>query len=687
MFNGIRLEKGKLVVEDKEYNLISGEVHYWRIPKESWCIVLDRVKELRLKIVSTYVPWNYHELEPGKYDFTGETSPQRDLDGFLSLCKKKGLLVLIRPGPYIYSEMPWAGVPEYAAKYHRMHPKFLEYAERWITAVAETVVRHQYPKGSIVLLQADNELDTWEHLYGDQLGLYGGDGLFQKWLREKYSRIEELNEAWGTKYTDFSEVKAWQTRPEPPINPYLKRYLDFCEFKEWYCTELASLFIKMYRDRGVHVPIYLNTYPWGHPQNFIEFRRVADLIGIDVYLRNMIPEEELVSFSLMLKYLKATVDIAWSAEFECGIWHDWHYGAGVLEPQHYRYMAFLGLMFGLVGWNWYMLVNRDNWYFSPINEWGRVRKDLYPTFKKIVEVYSKISPSDNKILSDLSIVVTRDHIWGIRSKWAKEFFSELHRNYLDFNVYEPLVDNIRGRLLLYIGSNYIKKHYLRNILKAVEEGSILLVFGEFPALDDSGEPLEEAKSFHVEPIASMGGGTYLLGIKKNSISFSTDKVLIYDPHEVKGEPLVIERIYEPKIDEEKVYSQLVSRKRTVAGYMVTHGAGKVIVLGVKPTVGLLEKIMELLDIPIYCRSQVPGVLSSIHMDEDKYLLFIANTVNKTLSTKIEINVHALNLEDKEELLLEDLTEGKTYKLTAKELSEKYCLLKGKDVKIMMFRRK
>lgn len=48
----------------------------------------------------SYVPWNYHETLPGVYDFTGN----RDVEAFLDLTAELGLLVILRPGPYICAE-------------------------------------------------------------------------------------------------------------------------------------------------------------------------------------------------------------------------------------------------------------------------------------------------------------------------------------------------------------------------------------------------------------------------------------------------------------------------------------------------------------------------------------------------------------------------------------------------------
>lgn len=51
------------------------------------------------------MPWNFHETVQGVYNFAGD----RDLEYFLNLANQTGLLVILRPGPYICAEweMVW----------------------------------------------------------------------------------------------------------------------------------------------------------------------------------------------------------------------------------------------------------------------------------------------------------------------------------------------------------------------------------------------------------------------------------------------------------------------------------------------------------------------------------------------------------------------------------------------------
>lgn len=60
------------LLDGKPLQMISGELHYPRIPREAWRSRLKMAKAMGLNTIGTYVFWNVHEPQPGKYDFTGK---------------------------------------------------------------------------------------------------------------------------------------------------------------------------------------------------------------------------------------------------------------------------------------------------------------------------------------------------------------------------------------------------------------------------------------------------------------------------------------------------------------------------------------------------------------------------------------------------------------------------------------
>jgi len=67
-----------------------------------------------------YVPWNLHEPMPGQHRYTGFA----DLESFLGVAHELGLMVLLRPGPYICAEWDFGGLPWWLANPAvRFHPR------------------------------------------------------------------------------------------------------------------------------------------------------------------------------------------------------------------------------------------------------------------------------------------------------------------------------------------------------------------------------------------------------------------------------------------------------------------------------------------------------------------------------------------------------------------------------------
>jgi hypothetical protein len=139
--------------------LISGAVHYFRIPPELWPDRLRKAKQGGLTAIETYVAWNFHESEKGKFDFTAA----RDLNQFLTLCEAENLFVILRPGPYICAESNFGGFPawlgqEPGVKFRTFNPVYLKFVDRWFDALFAVVAPHLLTRGgSILLVQAENE--------------------------------------------------------------------------------------------------------------------------------------------------------------------------------------------------------------------------------------------------------------------------------------------------------------------------------------------------------------------------------------------------------------------------------------------------------------------------------------------------------------------------------------------------
>ena len=94
------------LLDGRPFAIVSGEMHFARIPREYWRDRLKMARAMGLNTVATYVFWNYHEPEKGKFRFDGNA----DLAAFVRTAAEEGLWVLLRPSPYACAEC-WKPFP------------------------------------------------------------------------------------------------------------------------------------------------------------------------------------------------------------------------------------------------------------------------------------------------------------------------------------------------------------------------------------------------------------------------------------------------------------------------------------------------------------------------------------------------------------------------------------------------
>ncbi len=168
-YNSHYLEKG-----GKPWFPVMGEFHYSRYKEMFWEESLRKMKAGGVTIVSSYIIWIHHEEEEGVFDFTG----CRDLRQFLFLCKKTGVYMFLRLGPWAHGEIRNGGFPDWLKEKEGICLRcddevYLGYVKRYWENVFEQVKGFLYDEGGPVIgVQIENE-------YGHVGGLHGknaGDG-------------------------------------------------------------------------------------------------------------------------------------------------------------------------------------------------------------------------------------------------------------------------------------------------------------------------------------------------------------------------------------------------------------------------------------------------------------------------------------------------------------------------------
>lgn len=73
------------------------EFPYYAYPRALWERELVWLKNIGVETVEFSIPWNFHQIQPGEFDFTGRTSPRRDLMTFIRLLRKLEMRAWVRP--------------------------------------------------------------------------------------------------------------------------------------------------------------------------------------------------------------------------------------------------------------------------------------------------------------------------------------------------------------------------------------------------------------------------------------------------------------------------------------------------------------------------------------------------------------------------------------------------------------
>lgn len=161
----ISYDSKSFLVDGQRRLILSGEVHYFRLPRAEWKPVLLHAKSAGLNAVCIIIPWNFHEAREGKWDFKGD----HDLEAFLKLCKRMKLLVIARPGPYICAEWTFGGFPDWLhakgiKEYRNSDPSYLALVDKYLDKILGILARNQVDRGGpVFLVQIENEFD-----YGPQ---------------------------------------------------------------------------------------------------------------------------------------------------------------------------------------------------------------------------------------------------------------------------------------------------------------------------------------------------------------------------------------------------------------------------------------------------------------------------------------------------------------------------------------
>jgi beta-galactosidase len=435
----ISYDKSNFIIGKEEYAPYAAELHYFRIQKKYWSICFERIRKAGFKIISTIVPWNLHEDDSREFDFSGFSDPTRDLIVFVELVREFGFKLILRPGPWVFSEFYFNGLPKFLEKYPEVfaktkdgdnirsinradvpasyypsigNPRYMNFVRHYLNGLTEIVKNYVYPRGPLFLLELD-----YENYFGGHFKPHLADynehvvkEVYPGWLQEQYGEIKSLNKVYSSKYKDFREV-------EPPaefeeVNQKQRAaVVDWYRFKEHLTNAYLSELREMYKTFSCE-PMF--------------FRTLSFKDGIQCTLSShRVPVEDCMSCVSLswdlgtsenlsrVRHLRTISSFPYVSGLPVG---NWSYNPE-RSKQYYpigadatRYMITIGLAGGLKGFTYSMFAERDHWYGAALGSDGTIQEsyDLLKTFNTNAQTYeiSSFEPVDK-----IGLVTYKPYAW------------------------------------------------------------------------------------------------------------------------------------------------------------------------------------------------------------------------------------------------------------------------------------
>ncbi len=424
-----------------------------------------------------------------------------------------------------------------------LDPEFLRLSKAYYKAVSESImVDNIYPKGPVICLQFLNEgLYSEGNMQFPNIGDYNLHviGLFRTYLKSKYGSIQKYNEIHGTRFQSYGEIvppgaSLCSISDEYKGRAKLKLVIDFTDFIQEYYAEWINRLKESFFEplKGLEpIPIFNNMNPqsdfsqgldsWATRVNPEKAKRLCDInygytnwIGAVNYKKS-----SYLRYSFLCsRYPGVNFEENWGF----GKIYDWYYTYGFTP----LYQTLLAIASGATGYNVYTAVGTAHWdkqicsdthipypSHSPITHEGKLTNKALicwglnqifsPEYfgRELLEMQKqkRITIGIYQPYVYLaSFAGHREEIWrklGFKDgpSFGMDFLGKFHvmmnanKEQYDFiNLIESSSEELkRCKTVCLVTMEFMEQSVQEKLRTYVESGGFLILFGEFPILDDN----------------------------------------------------------------------------------------------------------------------------------------------------------------------------------------------------------
>jgi beta-galactosidase len=662
--------------------LLSGEFHYFRIPRKDWRQRMRLFKKTGGNVLATYIPWLLHEPEEGHFAW-GETVDWLDLEGFLKTALEEGLYVIARPGPYQYSELIYDGLPVWLcenypdilarnrkgdifrkASVSYIHPLFMEKIHLWFSEVCPILARYTLSHdGPIAFVQIDNEMIGIHEWFGSldyhptSMGFYQPEGRYPMFLKARYGDINTLNSHYGTHYANIEAVEPPDSTVEDIYS--IRRRKDYFHFYLATIAEYASFLVDEIRSHGIDTPILHNSANPSMNAYFIETAKTLGsqfLLGSDHYYsldqtwpqNNPTPQYAARCF-LSLEELRLMGYPPTILEIPGGSCSDWP----PITPSDALACYLSNLAFGMKGHNYYIFTggpnppgagaNTDLYdYNASIGPFGEIRPlyEAQKLFGKFITDHSWLvnAKRQTDLYLALDLEASRsEHYWighGDFPLAPRDAWDLLRKGPLTtalcaglspemVRIDEPI--SPAASPLILVSSSSMSAMKQQNVVDYLRRGGKVMILPILPMVDEDLCPCTILADFLGSPRAKIAPKGYY-------------RPIIGDAVNVPGDLTFWENL--PALSE--VVGVEEKSGKPIAWKLSIPGEGQAIVLGFRWThamhehTRMIKSMLVMLGLQPVIHCSNPNIWTALWVNGNKAVLFLLNLFTSRMDANVSI---------------------------------------------------